>query len=589
METASGFRHPLQTGTVICLLGIVFAAGSLTAFAAEPLERRLLPDDAVVTIEAQNISQWARHPLLTQLWETLSQTAAAKAGLETPEYERLRLAQSYLESLTGEDWLTSLQQLTAGGVWMAFTPKPAERQVIILTAANNKLWKRLYNQLLKDEKENGKEPPEILTHRGIKTYHIQDLYVCVLGPRLVATSQEKDLKRIIDELLKQSDPPSPVQSTSKNPSITIELNLKMVRLAPEMKKALTRPASDAGMIAILGGWVDLLGAADRLELKLDQPKNSSDIQLHLLADNAKPNKVQSGFFASSENDRLAPLLNPPGTIYTASWFRDYGALWKQRRNLLTESSREKLEKGDQEIKQQFSVFGVTFTPSDFFQQLGTKFRVVAVRSGKSAYRVELKNQLPAAAVCISLRDEKEFLTHADPLFRAIGLVAAFGEAKMMTRSSQHANAKLKGLWFRDDETAVKQGDRLRYNFNPTWTVTRNHLVVGSTTEVVTQVIDELDRQLEDSQITGQGSMNMTDRQRLSFTELAGGLEDFRKAIVQNTVLERGFTFSQAVTELTQALKAVNTLGQLTTESGFTPHGFEYRVRIQPRIQTSSKK
>jgi hypothetical protein len=520
--------------------------------------------------------------VLKQVWAGVSQNPQLKAALETPEFQRVLAARDFFQTTTGQAWDAALSELTAGGVFLGVTPKPNERGTLIVTAANPEVWTRLESAMLKVLENQGQQSPPSVNYQGIKAYRVEKSYIAIVGNRLVAASHEADGKRIIDQLLKQTAADQPKAS---QPSITLHVDMETVLKIPGVNKAYQRPAEDAGQVALLGGWMDVLANTDRLTANLAWPENTGEIHLKLTANNVDASAPLPGFFVQSPSDSLAPLLDPPGTIYSASWFRDYAALWNQRAELLTKPVLEKMEKGDADVKQQFSVFGVSFTPSELFKQLGTQFRVVLARADKTEYRVELDNRLPQAAVCISLRDEQVFLAQAEPLSRAIGLITAFGEAKMLTKTSEHAQAKLKGLWFRDDEKAAGQGNRVRYNFNPTWTVAREHFILGSTRDIVAKVIDELDRQTADSTKSTANSLastRITDRQLLSFPQFGEALNDFREALLEGSALDRGLSLSDALTEFQLAKDALGALGRLTTQAAFTEQGFEYQIKIGER-------
>jgi hypothetical protein len=570
-----------KLGLVLVCLGLVLP---LSAKAGEAFERKLLHPEAVFVLEVQKPLDWAKHPTLNRVWSAISQTRQVKNALETPEFQRVLAARDFLQSASGQEWHKALAELTQGGIWVGVTPKPNERATLIIAAANAEAWTKLESSLLSTLKSLGQEPPASKSYRDIKTYRIEKSSFAIVGHRLIAASDEADLKRMIDELVKHANA-EPAVSTNGPPSFSLAVDWKTVRKLPDLQKAYARPSSDAGQVALLGGWLDVLGSTDRLTANLSWPENSTEIVLNLTAIGVDADVPLFGFFAQSPNDVLAPLLDPPGTIYSASWFRDYAALWDQRADVLTKESVEKMEKGDQDVRQQFSVFGVNYTPSEFFKQMGTEFRVVLARADKTDYRVELENRLPAAAVCVSLRDEEAFLKQAEPLSRAFGLIAAFGEAKMLTKTSEHSQAKLKGFWFRDDEKAAEKGNRLRYNFNPTWTVAREHFIFGSTRDIVAKVIDELDRQAAEPE-TALTSLRVTDRQLVSFTELSQSLTDFREALLEGTALDRGFRLSDAITELNLAQDAINALGRLTTEAAFTEQGFEYQIKLQPETSRS---
>lgn len=577
------FRLLLLLGSLVCF------GGSETTRAAERAERQLVHKNAVFVVEVRNPLQWAKHPLIEQDWKIFSQSAQLQSRLRTPEFGRVLAARDFLENASGQNWQEALDELTAGGIWIGLSPKPDERATMIFSARNGDAWNRLREAVFKMLDGQGQPRPAFEIYRGEKIYRLDESSAVIVGPRLLVGSQKRDLKRMMDQLLDDSRTAKVSLSSYENAEAAIkwEINLEAIRQLPGLQKALKHPAEDAGAVAVLGGWLDLLRQGDWLRGEFLWPKNSSEIEIKLTADSVEPGDGLAGFFTSDSEDKLAPLLEPPGTIYSASWYRDYQALWNQRDELLTPSALAKLEKADGDIKQQFSVFGVSFTPSGLFQQLGTQFRVVVARANETEYRVTLKNRLPAAALCVSLPDEPAFLAQADPLSRALGLVSAFGEAKMLTKRTEYGGAKLTGYWFRDDEKSAARGNQLRFNFNPTWTVARKHFVLGSTQKIVTQVIDELDRQAE-RRSTDEDSREeaalITDRQLFVFSELSGGLSDFREAIIQGSIFDRGLRLQEAESELEIAQDFLQSFGRLTTQAAFGNQNFEYQIRLSPNAR-----
>ena len=210
--------------------------------------------------------------------------------------------------------------------------------------------------------------------------------------------------------------------------------------------------------------------------------------------------------------------------------------------------------------------------------LGRQFRVVVARQEQTAYRVDVSDKLPASALAVTLRDEQKFAEQYVPLTRAIGLIATF-EQGVTTRESEHRGAKLVGWWVRDDPEAVAAGNRARYNFAPTYSITRGHFIIGSTRRIVEQVIDALDQQAADG---SEGlAPYVTERQELSLTAVAASLRGIRDSFIRALAIDQGLTVEEAEQEFDVLAKIVAALGRITAESKFTDDAFEYRLRIEP--------
>ncbi|HUG92202.1 MAG TPA: hypothetical protein VML55_15280, partial [Planctomycetaceae bacterium] len=329
-----------------------------------------------------------------------------------------------------------------------------------------------------------------------------------------------------------------------------------------------------------GGWLDLLRQSDQLTADLSLAERAIDLAVVFAGGRDRVTEGLTGFFSAGD-ERPLPLLELPGTLYSSTWFRDYASLWENRTKLLTEAAVSKMEAGDEAIRKQFSVFKIDYAPSEMFLHVGSQFRTVVARQQSAAYRVEMDDTLPASALAVTLRDEQKFADQYVPLTRAIGLIATF-EQGVSTRESEHRGATLVGWWFRDDPQAVAAGNRVRYNFAPTYSITRGHFILGSTREIVEQVIDALDRQAADARDAV--AQHLTERQVLSLSEVSESLRGIRESFVRGLAIGQGLTVEEAEQEFDVLAKVLAAVGRVTTESKFTDEAFEYRVRIEPAAQ-----
>jgi hypothetical protein len=219
---------------------------------------------------------------------------------------------------------------------------------------------------------------------------------------------------------------------------------------------------------------------------------------------------------------------------------------------------------------------------DMIRLLGPHHRIVVTRPGPNPYKVEMLDRLPAFGVVLELKDEKEFKDRVLlPIQRILGIVAVTN--KMVGQTIKHQDAEISALRFTEDPAAVKNSDRVRYNFEPSYSVTRGHLIVGSTSHLVRSLIDELDRLQRDAKpAESPAGPGLTERQNVRFEELANVLTDIHGLAVRNAVLNDGLTISEAESELKIVQQIVATLGQLQVHAGFGSDGFEYRVNFEPK-------
>ncbi|MFQ5733446.1 MAG: hypothetical protein ACE5KM_16030 [Planctomycetaceae bacterium] len=563
-------------------------AGVLALFAADRASgdhRSLLPPDDLVIVEVPRGSELLDHPLATRLLAGLEKSSQWQGLKSTPQFDRLRLIRRLIEKASGEDWKTGLRKLTAGGAAVAFSPGKTGGVTAVIAAADAKALQRFIAVAQRHVRSRLPEPQRSGVYRTVRKAgreytKVGEAAFALVGNRLLFGSNERRLldalKRL--DLVKREERPQRGAKADRPPApyLRVSVNAAGLRKLPDVAKLLKLPAREAGAVALLGGWTDLLRNGNRLAAELVPDGNSLELRVRSAATRAATTPGLTGFFTDGKRETIAPLLQLPNTIYAASWYRDYRSLWNGRSKLLTAKSLKTIEEGDETIRKQFSVIGGKMLPSRAFSLMGPRFRAVAVRQPKSEYRVDQPSRLPAGGLAIELRDESAFRDEVVPFFRGLSLILTFGEQKMLLYKSKYKGADLAGLRFRDDAASASQADHIRYNFAPTYAVTRGHFFAGSSATIVRQMIDEIDRQSRERAAV---RTTATEMQRLSLTEAAQAVRDFGSTLTLALSFNGGLSVAESKRELELLAKLLATVGEITTEAGFDKRGFLYRVRI----------
>lgn len=536
-------------------------------------------DDALLTVELRQPLRLADHRLVTEVWGHLSESRPVQDRLASPEFDRIPQAIRFLEASTGLPWQTALERLTAGGVVLTVESARPPVADLVLTASDAELLTGVHEFVRRQlrERVSAGRIERVLSeteHRGTKCYRLGDAHYALAGQRVIVASSTERLRERLDRLPEPGESSRDVDGP-KQPPITARLSLERLRAFPELARDPALPSDDPGRTALLGGWLDLLRTGKTLEaaVSLEATAVSVAVRADAAAEDLAPGLRR--FFAAGD-ERAAPLLELPGTLYSASWYRDWGSLWEARGELLQTEAREKLEKGNEDVRKQFSAFRIDFIPTELMSSLGPHFRVVLARQQQPAYSVELHEQLPAGLLAIDLDDEETFRAQATPLMRVVGLLTAFGRPGLLTRKAEHRDAELTGLWYADDPNSAASGNRVRFNFNPTWTITRGHFLLGSTGEIVRDAIDALDREPELKREPGP-----TEVQVLDLSAAGAALADFDEGIIRGSVFDNGWMIADAENELAVLRRILEAVGRLETRAGFRDGGFEYRVLIGP--------
>src|SRR5262249_41655922 len=110
---------------------------------------------------------------------------------------------------------------------------------------------------------------------------------------------------------------------------------------------------------------------------------------------------------------------------------------------------------------------------------------------------------------------------------------------------------------------------------------KGHVVVGWTSEIVHNLLDELDRQAAAPESAAPRPERATDRQQLSLGELSDFLNGFRTRFVRGAVLNQGLTPEEAEKEVDVLQRLLKRVGSLTVNNIIAGDHLDSRLRLGP--------
>lgn len=589
----------MQRFRVIVGLVILLGGGSwLRGMDAEV--ERALPPGTTVLIEANRPGRVLENRLGQDLWGIIRESAGAKQALSSPQYHGLGIAARFVETSLGVDWQTAFARLTAGGVVLAIenaAPDVPPEVTAFITSDDERLLARFVEAVHAELRkrtapgkneggaaEGGEKPPMIVTrdYRGVTCYSVGNGHYAITGKRLVAANRQALLERALDRL---ADPAPPnllkvpqslrlTDASGNEPLAQVTLKGDLLRQKPETVEALKLPSNNPIPVVLVGGYLDLLARVDWVTAGLFLDDAGAELRVRLPVGSEGTFAGLRGYFAADDS-AAAPLLNPARTLFSASWYRNYAQLWNQRAELFNPTLVQQAEEANANQRKRPSGLGF----GDLAQFLGPHLRVVAARQQEVVYKLPLEERLPAAAFVIDLADEQGFrervLGPADALL-PVAIAGKGGEVK----PAEYNGAKISTVRFLEKDAKTLTPEQLgRYQFNPAWSVTRGHLIIGSTAEIVRDLIDELDRQKTAALSGPTAPVRVTDEQRLSLAEVSDLLKAFAPRLVRSAVLSRGLSVEEAEKELAIGDRVLRRLGQLSTRYSLGNRQFEMSLRV----------
>jgi hypothetical protein len=564
------------------------------------------------------------NPLSHDICELLRQSIGVQRALTSPDVDRFRQAGKFIEKSLAVDWRTGLARLTAGGIVAVIQPSksPTEPAVtVVITAADAHTLKQFIDAIQveirrragADRSPEGTNPEddvkaksasgnvgkaETIDYRAFAIHRVGNGYFSLVGRQLVASNSRAQLESALDRLL---DKPTEekialpaslrlVDAKGNAPVILATANLKLIREESKDRSGLQLPANEPLPPLLLGGYLDLVRRADFAAAGLFVNGNMHELHVRLPAGSRGAYAGLSGFFASVQTESAPPLLHPTGTIFSAGWYRDYKRLWDSRRELVNSEIVKQLEAANERALNDGLRVGI----ADLVQWIGPQIRVVVARPREDVYQGKLEERLPALALVIGLRDEDQvrnrILAPAEGL-----LLVALGKSIEDYKKVDYRDVTLTTIRFADNLDEADPGKAVLYNFNPAYAISHavspGQLILGSTAEIVRDVVDDLERQapggpsgqsgLDQSnrERAGGSSARPTDRQRISLVELSEFLKGFQNRLERDAAQAHGLSPADARNEVELLYKLIARLGSLTTSTAISADHFDIHVRL----------
>lgn len=612
------------SGRIVC----AFVAGwwIASAHAADRDLRPLIPANSVVLIEVDRPTRLFECALVRDVWGILRDSKALREAAVSPDAERLRQAARFLERTLETDWHTGLSRLTAGGLVIAVSvDAPGEEPTVtaVVTSDSQQTLTRFLDALHAELRRrpavenDARQPapaaaadkpagPVEIRYRAHACYRVGNGHYTILDRSLVASNSEAGLKGALDRLDaalagandqprfqlpdvlrfdvtpagQRGDPGVP------RPLAQVTVDLRVLKQDPKIADSLKLPAHDPAAVLLLGGYLDLLRRADFITAGLFADEEGLEVRVRLPVGAEGAPAALRGYFAGAADESAAPLLTPPGSIYSASWYRDYRRLWDARSALLEADAVRKID--DENARQRQQTGGVSL--ADLLQGFGPHFRAAAARSREQVYRTAPTERLPAVALAIEVRDEAAFRESiVTPLDRILTTVVLSTGNEIKT--VDHQGTRLTTIRFAEKQPPGDAQQQVLYNFDPTYSLTRGHLLIGSTSEIVRGLIDELDRLKAEAEGESGGTATpppaLTEVQHVSFDGLRELLAGFRARIVSETIQNRGLSEPDAETEFQVIDRLLSRLGRLSQTTAVSPRQFDLRLRVGSTARESA--
>jgi hypothetical protein len=581
---------PLPAAWIACFLLTTLAGPARADNPTDPL--RLIPAQVDFFAKVEQPRQLVEGVTKLEVFKQFLDLGVVRELYESTNTRRFYQLLAYFEKRLGADRFELLDRLAGGGMALAVKFKLLDEEpltaLLVVQSKDEQLLRRFVQlarevaeqELARLEKRERLQPA---SHRGIEGVRLgQEFYAAVVGSALVASNSEKGLHSAIDlhldgaanRVMRFPQVAEARKLLPPSPAAWLWLNLEQVHKQPVVKGILDQ-AKDNGTVALFfGGLFNVASRAPFLCAALYQKENAFSATLRF--PRGREGMPEAVALHVPENRQASlPLLEPPKTLFSASYFLDLPTLWERRAKLLKPQEL----KGLDQVDKLSGLFLGGVKLGTLVKQLGPHQRFVVAEQTKSGYTVVPGLRIPAFAVVLEMRDP-EFARTAETVLRSAALVSNLQlgnfQFNLKLVEEKHGAHTIVGYRFPEDGKVPFDQQNLRFNFTPCLVKVGNQFLVSSTLELAHDLVDVLEKEAAMTQTASPSTL----RVKAYSAGVADGLRSARQQLVTQAIIGQALSADAAREQVRALIALVERIGTLQMQTHYGANEFHVDFRLK---------
>jgi hypothetical protein len=568
------------------LASLLFIAAA-RADSPDPLQ--LVPEQADFCIKIERPRALFEFVQRNQLIKQFQAIDGLRELYDSTNFRRLTQLVAYFERELGAGYPEILDQLTGGGVVYANQLGPRPPQLLVLQGRNEQMLRRFVevgSRILDQElaRQEAKERLEQTKYRNLDTIHIgKEFHAAAAGTALLISNRQEALHKALDLYLdKDKGSLAKVAYLSEARKLAgagsnawMWLNLDKVHKVAEAKDFFRLPRDNPFLTVLFGGILDVAARAPFLCAGLHTQDQGLLLSFRLPRGRQDMPEALNVTVPPLGQPGSRPLLEPPGVLYSGSFFLDIPNFWEERTKLFNEKQVKGLEDLDKA-----SVFFLSGSPmSKLLGQAGAYHRIVVAHQSQSGYQITPGQKLPSFALVTELRDPEAFSKRMEATLRGLAFFATT-QVKIKNLQEKHGDLKILAYRFPEDGQFAPDRDNLRFNFSPCFVTVGKQFVASSTIELCHELIDLLKKEANGTPAT---AMVTPFRERFYAAGGAQVLDYYRDRLFTQTILDQAIPPDRAQRQVSNFIDLVRQLGVLEIKDSYEAKAFQFDIRLRFRL------
>jgi hypothetical protein len=555
----------------------VAAAPAAAADRSDPLE--FVPGSARLVVSVENPRKLAEAVLALDAVKRAEALAPVRTALESATARRVFQMLAYFEKELGAKWPELLDQLAGDGVALGAEFGDKAPALLVLRGTDGKRVERAYALLFRVlEEELARQGTPVRPARdqrdGYEVVRIgNDVHTARVGATVFVSNKAEALQAGLDLALKPGSGASVAGKTAaarkllpKDPLAWAWVDFAAVKQSKEAKDFFDATRQDFLQTLVVGSTIDCLRRSEFVAAGFYQEPGGLRLTVRLPAGRAAFPPEFALHVPPAGTPGSLPLLEPPGVLYSQSFYLDLGAGWKHRDKLINDEVRKQIEEGEKQLSK-FIPGSVKF--GELLEMWGPHHRIVVADGDALPYKRQPSDRLPAFAYVTAMRDAK-FGQSVESVVRGGAILATF-QFGLKSVEETHDGVKIVGYRFPEDKPLDADPGGLRFNFEPCFAVVGDQFVAASTIAMCKKTIAEVKR------TAGASGGAAVWRASAYAAGAASALASLPEPLITDAILEQGVGIEEARRQVNELAAWLRTLGTARIE--IDERDTEYRFDV----------
>jgi hypothetical protein len=488
-----------------------------------------------------------------------------------------------------------LRAIAGGGAVLAVEGKTqVERVYLIVTPKDLAFAEKAHAKLVELARQDaeGKGNPDPIKeadYKGVHGYSVdsKEAHAIVDGQVVIASGGDA-LKAWIDRV---QDPKAvgkaladdaswQARKAAQDPEAAAWALARVDRLRTLDPKRYAMEKVDPGALFVFGPWIEAARKADwaTVSLTWTDARLGANVAVGAPAGSIPP--AMKGFRPAGSGGGAKAPLRPPGTIATASLWRDLAAVWEARGDIFPPEAQQGFAQLDTFAGQ---FFGGRDFGSGVLGALGQDWRLVVVRQNPAKLNPRPDVLLPGFALVVDLNGEDpDFAQRLLAAYQSFVGLANLGAAQskappLMQGSEAFEGVTLSTARFLPPKVAAPADEpvHIRHNLSPAVVQVGNQFVFSSTVELAKALVTTL----KAGEAATATRSDQTLRVEADGRALAALVDQNRGRLVEQNILEKGNDRARAEAEIDLLKTLATYLGQGRLAATDTADGASFTLNF----------